>query len=314
MKNLPPPMGAGQRPSETGVELPQAPSTFPISVFDGARSVSPDAVYPTIQEIIEELTHHEVYPDLDKLDLPAFSPTAFNPPRRRAAHATKVSMAVLDYDDGTTVDEAMLDWSGWFSIIYSTWSHSVDHPKYRVVLPLRQPVPAAHWGAAWAWLFKRARGRIDAACKDASRLFFLPAVRSEDWPRFAKVVHGEFLDIPWWERLSDVGPGSHLDVAIDDRQGDEPCLELPAALARRIQNSRLRTDPAVRFAVAELLGAHVAGSAESLRAEEMVCPACRCQSVWFWINPLKKTRASCHHRKSCGWDGPLRELLEVPHE
>jgi predicted RNA-binding Zn-ribbon protein involved in translation (DUF1610 family) len=76
---------------------------------------------------------------------------------------------------------------------------------------------------------------------------------------------------------------------------------------------RLAQDPGTRERVAAELGAPVVGIGDGRRAEHLPCPLCGRASVWFLVSPRRQSRAHCHHRKSCGWNGPLESLLgETP--
>jgi hypothetical protein len=58
---------------------------------------------------------------------------------------------------------------------HTTWSHTPRAPRWRVVIPLAQPVPARQWSDVW----RRARAALcpeaDPACKDPSRAYWLPS-------------------------------------------------------------------------------------------------------------------------------------------
>jgi hypothetical protein len=65
----------------------------------------------------------------------------------------------------------------------------------------------------------------------------------------------------------------------------------------------------VRREVASRLGATVRGVGDTERADGVPCPGCGRPSAWFFLAPHRATRARCKHRKSCGWTGPLTDLL-----
>jgi hypothetical protein len=56
-----------------------------------------------------------------------------------------------------------------------SWRGLPEHPRWRLVLPLAAPVPAAAWREVW----QRARAALcpeaDPQCKDASRQYYLPS-------------------------------------------------------------------------------------------------------------------------------------------
>ena len=39
--------------------------------------------------------------------------------------------------------------------------------------------------------------------------------------------------------------------------------------------------------------------------DDLVCPKCTAREVWFYVD---EGPAVCHHRKSCGWAGPVDHL------
>jgi hypothetical protein len=83
-----------------------------------------------------------------------------------------VSCLVFDCDR-TAPDLERLDSLYWLG--HTTHSHTPQAPRWRVVIPLLAPVPAAQWGDIW----RRARAALcpeaDPACKDPSRAYWLPS-------------------------------------------------------------------------------------------------------------------------------------------
>lgn len=108
----------------------------------------------------------------DKFDGPLWSPvvpTVDGPRKRCNAAVEAVSAVVLDVDDGTPLEEitAGLD-AEW--IAYSTWSHTVEHPRYHVVIRLPAPVPAAEWRET----YEGANGHRADWLPAVSHAYFLP--------------------------------------------------------------------------------------------------------------------------------------------
>lgn len=131
-----------------------------------------------------------------KRDLRLWSPALYRPGRskRGSENVTHVSCLVLDYDDGTPIADASVTWSAFFHIVHTTWSHTAEHPKFRVVMPLAFPVPAEDWGKVWSWAEELARFEIDPAMKSPAATYALPAVPHRDWPREAFSRPGAILD------------------------------------------------------------------------------------------------------------------------
>lgn len=236
-----------------------------------------------------------------KLRLPCWSPAVYAPGSTRGeAGVVAVSCLVLDFDDGTSIPEAIGPWSDWPLLVHTSWSHTPDHPRFRVVLVLDEPVPAVAWKAAWQWAHERSGGHIDPACKDPSRLYVLPAVPDANAP-FTALDHdpgGHLLRIDW-ERLPQ-------DTQVPQPRSRRP-VPAPRDPSRRQARRLLQGDRATRERAAQFLGAEV----RARRAESVTCPACRRPSVWFWLEPGPQATAQCQHRNSCGWWGHLDELLDL---
>ncbi len=225
---------------------------------------------------------------------------------RRAENVDIVTCAVLDFDDGTTIDEAVAPWEPWPLFVHTTLSHQSDHPRFRLVLVLDEPVPGVAWPRAWRWLWERAGGRADAACKDPSRMYLLPAALSHDapWERRVHDPGGRLLRIDW-EDL----PELRAEKAPRPARGARGAPGRTATRADRVRRKAralLRTDRATRERAAAWIGARIVSN----RAEGIECPSCGRPSAWFWLDPGRQSTASCDHKNSCGWWGHLDDLLD----
>ena len=118
---------------------------------------------------------------------PCFTPATFRGTSRLKDDAEVIGLAVLDLDDGSrslAEIKAAVGQRGWAAIIYTTFRHTPNHPKFRVVVPLERPWQASHYpsrGAAnTAWreryfaLAAALNVVADPACTDPSRLYYLP--------------------------------------------------------------------------------------------------------------------------------------------
>ena len=228
-------------------------------------------------------------------------PTGFAPDQRRRAEAVvEISCLVLDYDTGTQPPTHALEaWKGWRAALHTTWSHTQEAPRFRVILPLLRPIPASRWPEAWAWAAHQVSG-IDRTCKDPSRLYFRPALPSPDAPHEGRIQGGELLDL--LGMLPDKMPPAPVMMT-------RPVLTVPARLAHRAIQVRLAHDAASRERVAMQVGAKLLGEGGRQRATGILCPSCGRPSVWFYLSPDRMTRAHCNHRNSCSWAGQLEDLL-----
>jgi hypothetical protein len=130
-----------------------------------------------------------------KRDLRIWAPALYRTDGRRGTDGViALGCLVLDYDAGVSIDDAASTWEGWLHLIHTTWSHTDEHPRFRVVLPLARTVLAEDWAPVWSWASARADDAIDHALKSPGATFALPACASPDAPHFAVVNPGELLD------------------------------------------------------------------------------------------------------------------------
>lgn len=97
---------------------------------------------------------------------------------RRNDNVRSVSMAVFDFDKGQlpeTIRELFKDFN---YVIYSTHSHTKAEPKFRLVLPLKDPLPSETFKLAWPFGVEG----MDPSCKDLARIFYLPSCPKEHEP------------------------------------------------------------------------------------------------------------------------------------
>lgn len=120
----------------------------------------------------------------DKVTSRGWSPATFAADRRAKAGVEAVHALVLDYEapEGephTPVDDALDLWAGSLGLLHTSYSHSPERHRYRLVLALSRAVSAQEYPVLWRWAASRcaeAGHSIDEACRDPSRLWFLPAV------------------------------------------------------------------------------------------------------------------------------------------
>lgn len=130
-----------------------------------------------------------------KRDLRLWSPAHYPPDSRRGSeNVVHLSCVVLDYDGGTGIDEAAAAWQDAFHIVHTTWSHTPEVPKFRLILPLAEPVRPADWRTVYEWAEERAAGTVDPTGKSVGTTFALPAVPDAAVPRVAFARPGPLLD------------------------------------------------------------------------------------------------------------------------
>jgi hypothetical protein len=66
-------------------------------------------------------------------------------PRRIKNNLSSMHMLVLDYDKGLSIAEAKKQLKGLHCFLYTSFSHAPDNPRFRVLLPLKTPIPLKYY-------------------------------------------------------------------------------------------------------------------------------------------------------------------------
>jgi hypothetical protein len=185
----------------SGKPIPSAPQAERHEITDYAGvpgtkiSQARDRVVGTFDEIVNwigpvtETTR-------DKHSVDAWAPHVTPGPRTARTHVT---LFVIDCDKlGATEISALgdrLDADSIAFYLHTTYGHTTEQPKVRIVCPLSRPVPAELWKVAWPALMRAvgldpvAAVRADRQCRDASRIYFRPTCPPERLA-FARAHHG----------------------------------------------------------------------------------------------------------------------------
>lgn len=177
---------------------------FQISLFRHKRDNNAQLVGRTWEEICRNFRNPRIR--LEK-DGPLFSPAVFEPPFRAKVNAKRLSLLVFDLDHATklvTIKSSLSKLACAF-IISSTHSHlrkTESNPnaeaRYRIVIPLAEPIPATHFLSLWKKIKNRTDLNVDEAAKDESRIFYTPSVASVEAKYECHIQDGPFLD---WKKL-----------------------------------------------------------------------------------------------------------------
>lgn len=154
--------------------------SWPVVLYNNARdNISKPAEWNK-SDIIRHLCHPRVWSG-EKVMVPSWSPVVMTEPgaQRLARNVAGVSMLVLDCDRGEPIETMEALGDEYIRVAHTSWSHTPQHPKVRLVFPFEALCPAEHWPRVWRAAARWAAERgvtVDAAAKDASRLYFLPYV------------------------------------------------------------------------------------------------------------------------------------------
>lgn len=265
-----------------------------ISLIRNCRDTHPWQKMMTFDELARMLTTFRPAPAMGKDALPAWLPASFSG-KRCARNVIEVCAFVLDIDDGTTLSRGMDLWQGHAKILHTSWSHTPEKPKFRIVFPLAEPVPASHWKRTWLELSRRARASavtLDVKCCNGDRIYYLPATSPESDQRVGVAMPGRPLEVDW-RSLPDI---------------DALRKERHVRYYAKPPSGPDYKDAADRERLATRIGATMSGDN---RAHHITCPQCGEHSVWYFIDPERMTWARCNHRLTCGWEGPLDRLDRV---
>jgi len=161
-----------------------------------------------------------------------FSLARFRAPVRNADNVESVTGFVGDFDKGTwSPDEVATVLTGFQILIYTTYSNSAAHNKFRLVVPYTQPVSVADHGRLWHYFNDLFEGALDGAAKDAPRLFYFPSSCPDAGPpvsRFELHEGAVFDPGPVLANLPQVPPGL---VARDDAEWTDAPRDSSAPIA-----------------------------------------------------------------------------------
>ncbi len=178
--------------------------TFQISLFRHKRDNNARLVERTWGELCANFQKPQVRVDKDGH---LFSPAVFDPPLRAKVNAKWLSLLVLDLDHAAKLGtiKSGLSQLRCAYIISSTHSHLRQtesnpeaEPRFRVVIPLAEPIPAARYRSLWSHVKTRTGLNIDEAAKDESRIFYIPSIATAESEYECSIEEGPFLD---WKQL-----------------------------------------------------------------------------------------------------------------
>lgn len=172
--------------------MQSGPSSFVLALFASKTDREPRQIELSRDRLLARLTTHE---EREEKDGPLFSPTRYREGQKRGLKGVSaLSLLVLDFDRGTPPERLTPSWERWEYVLYSTFSHTPESPKWRAVFPLAREVPAEEWPALYRRLAAAlGGGETDPACKDASRIYYWPSC-PPGAPRFAEHHPGAPLD------------------------------------------------------------------------------------------------------------------------
>lgn len=126
------------------------------------------------------------------------SPARFSTTRKNS-EVVEFSLVIGDIDGFHEVEEIQERFAslGIRALIHTTFSHTPDNPKRRVIVPLEKPAPPKYHLTLWKILNGWCGETLDRACKDPARMFLLPVVPNLDAYQNFKALIVEGSDWDW---------------------------------------------------------------------------------------------------------------------
>ena len=267
-----------------------------------------------------------------KKDFPVWSPCIFKG-KANNANAIEVSCVVWDIDAGLISFDEMqqhLESTIYNCFMHTTHSHTAKKHKYRVIIPLENPIVAEDWRYAWIasllhfkWMKKEF---VDLACKDARRLYYLGGYSKEDYRVYSQLdrinwdaqpLAYQVFDREEEERLKRKAKmdrefaeymavqrrksGIHRDWNSEQRKKLKCCIDERKHFAQKMSSFGGQIIWSQRTKTKQNVG----------RVVGFPCPRChRRDCTYFYIDPSILSAAYCQHRNSCNWFGSLWDLAQ----
>lgn len=132
---------------------------------------------------------------------PAIVGAIFRPGgKRRLEDMEGATCLILDIDNGVTQPDEIIELFPYEGVAYSSYSHTEDHPRFRLIIPFKNGVKldTDSWKDLWDWADKRigSQGVLDRDCRQPVALYYLPRVPDEDALETAwiKPMKGQYLN------------------------------------------------------------------------------------------------------------------------
>lgn len=121
-------------------------------------------------------------------------------------NVVEVTGLALDFDGKSKVDgktvyerldvEAILAKLPFKGVAHTSYSHTSDHPKFRVLIPLAEPISLNEHRRLWWWFYELTGKKADPSGKNCDRIFFLPRVPDAEALKIAwiRALDGPILD------------------------------------------------------------------------------------------------------------------------
>lgn len=254
---------------------------------------------------------------LEKKSQKCFAPVTFRNNRRLKENADKCSIFVWDIDNGKVSYDSVkefLEINNTQYIMHTSYSHTPQKHKFRVILPMYQPFRAQYWDAYQEIsekLFNRAfrdwpdLGALQNRASTYNCAYLTPHYRS-DWNEGGKGIGQVDLKEKIQRRYDEMQRDkAHKIIENQFKSSSTRRRRICDIDDRSDRIARLLTENGAREKFALFLNSKKSGDYWT----KWKCPACgRKDATAFHI---EKGLAYCNHKKSCGETWLLPELAKL---
>ena len=289
---------------------------YSISHFPKLRNSQKMTIYQmNWEKLAQTLTHPR--PIVEKKKQQLWSPTTFSIDGRKKSNALWTDLLVFDVDENNDyggVEDRLLG-AGLSYIMHTTISHTKTHHKFRVIIPLEEPVyhNKTDEYAIWPYYYARAMkwwkinigNEIDEVCKDVSRAYFVSYGEGNpdywsSWGVGKSLCFKEQATMDMEEEVQRRNQ-EELEKKIQAKKEENYRVNRLRNFShtdwKKVLYDNLRDDPGYRLTLATNLGCKI----QSGRAEGFNCPECgRNDATFFYLSPIPYSSGFCGHRNSCG--------------
>ncbi len=148
-------------------------SAFAYTTITNASDTSPKRVDSDFASFCMALAEPEIR---ETKDGPAWLPCTFVRAKRNDENVAAMYSFVIDLDNGTSEDTIRAALNGYRYVCHSTYSHTPERPKWRVIVPFKEVLAPAKYNAVFEHFNKLFDGALDKSCRNPSHLYYLPSV------------------------------------------------------------------------------------------------------------------------------------------
>lgn len=232
-----------------------------------------------------------------------FIPARFSQPYRRAIFVEYLTFIVYDIDGGLDypcIEDLNPKYRDIFFMIYPTYSFKAELHKWRMIIPILQPIEGKMWGRYWPQIEDYFRdiwelptgSYVDKACKDPCRGFYKPSYDPKrEYPEpiinmGMKLFNPVFKEV----KLPEKRITKYPQIAKTPSQKAKR-WELENIAEERQKIINLLPDIVIRDNI----------------VRGFSCPECGDNDTYLYLNGVG---AYCNHANSCSWQGTLYDIAE----